>query len=127
MFNFTSFVRVLLPQGEKQEYDQLKAVIQKLYSAQKNYVTKILADSKRLLNKENPTSEEEKEGAKLLFRAYRGLPKNKALIKFLSEPGMRTTMQKTENFFLQEQAKHMHLVDEELFFVSREDNHRIQG
>ena len=112
------------PQGEKHEYYELKPLIQKLYSAQRNYVTKILAEAKKLLADEN-SDEKQKEGAKLLFRAHRGLPKNTALIKFLSEPGVRAKMQKTENFFLAEQGKKMHIVDDELFFVIEEKNNSI--
>ena len=112
------------PKGDKQEFDQLKPTITKLYNAQKNFVTKILAESKKLLHDEsNP--ENEKKGSELLFRSFRGLPKNKALIKFLSEPGMRTAMQKTEHFFMQEQSKNMYIIDDDLFFVIDEKNNSI--
>ena len=80
---------------------------------------------KDLLN-DNSKPENEKEGSKLLFRAFRGLPKNKALIKFLSEQGMKVLMQKTENFYLAEQEKNMHIVDDELYFVIDEKNNTIQ-
>jgi preprotein translocase subunit SecA len=113
------------PKGEHHEFHELKPVVQKLYSTQRNLVTKILAESKKLLSdKSNP--ENEKKGAEQLFRAYRGLPKNKALIKFLSEPGMKALMQKTENFYLQEQEKNMHLIDDELYFVIEEKNNSIE-
>jgi len=104
------------PKGDQQEFDHLKHIVLKLYNAQRNLVTNILADAKKLLS-EPANSENEKEGAKLLFRSFRGLPKNKALIKFLSEPGMRSLLQKTEAFYMQEQNKHMHIIDDELFFV----------
>jgi preprotein translocase subunit SecA len=113
------------PQGDKQEFDQMKPVIERIYTAQRNLVTKILAESKKLLSGENPSTEDEKKGGELLFRAFRGLPKNNALIKFLSEPGMRALMQKTENYFLQEQQKHMHVVDDDLYFVIDEKNNTI--
>ncbi len=112
------------PQGDKQEFNELKPPVQKLYSTQRNLVTKILADAKKLLAGE-PTSENEKKGGELLFRAFRGLPKNTALIKFLSEPGMRALMQKTESFYLQDQAKNMHLIDDELYFVIDEKANSI--
>ncbi|MDT8394661.1 MAG: preprotein translocase subunit SecA [Bacteroidales bacterium] len=112
------------PQGEKHEYYELKPLIQKLYTAQKNYVTKILAEAKKLLADEN-SDENQKKGAELLLRAHRGLPKNSAIIKFLSEPGMKATMQKTENFYLAEQGKKMHIIDDELFFVIEEKNNSI--
>jgi preprotein translocase subunit SecA len=111
-------------QGDKQEFDQLKPIVAKLHAAQKAFVTKILAESKHLLA--NPDQgENEKEGYKLLFRAFRGLPKNKALIKFLSEPGMKSGMQKTENFYLAEQQKNMHIIDDELYFVIDERHNTI--
>ncbi len=111
-------------QGDKQEFDRLRPVVNNLYNAQKALVTKILAEAKSLLSKPDE-GDNEKEGFKLLFRAFRGLPKNKALIKFLSEPGMRTGMQKTENFFLQEQQKNMHVIDDELYFVIEEKQNTI--
>ncbi len=112
------------PKGDKQEFDELKPDILKLYNAQRNFVTKILADAKQLLHSE-ASPEDEKKGGELIFRAFRGLPKNKALIKFLSEEGMRSLMQKTENFYLQEQAKNMHIIDDELFFVIDEKHNSI--
>ncbi len=111
-------------QGDKQEFEQLKPIVNKLYGAQKALVTKLLADAKHLLA--NPDQDDnEKEGNKLLFRAFRGLPKNKALIKFLSEPGVKSGMLKTENFFLQEQQKNMHIIDDELYFVIEEKQNTI--
>ena len=112
------------PQGEEHEFHELKPLVQKLYSAQKNYVTKILSEAKKLLADEN-NDENQKEGAKLLLRAHHGLPKNTALIKFLSEPGIRAKMQKTENFYMAEQSKKMHIIDDELFFVIEEKNNSI--
>ncbi|MCD4746604.1 MAG: SEC-C domain-containing protein, partial [Bacteroidales bacterium] len=112
------------PKGDIQEFDELKPNIQKLYSAQRSLVTKILAESKNLLN-DKSKPENEKKGGEQLFRAFRGLPKNKPLIKFLSEPGMKTLMQKTENFYLQEREKNMHIIDDELYFVIDEKNNTI--
>jgi preprotein translocase subunit SecA len=114
------------PKGDKQEFSDYRPLVERLYNAQRNLVTRILADAKKLLAEENPSSENEKKGGELLLRAFRGLPKNKALIKFLSEAGMRSLMQKTENFYLQEQAKNMHLIDDELFFVIDEKNNTIE-
>lgn len=113
------------PKGDNQEFDALKPQILKLYNAQRNFVTQILAEAKSILSKEGISSEEEKKGADQLFRAHRGLPKNKALIKFLSEPGMKALMQKTENFYIAEQQKHMHIIDDELYFVIDEKNNTI--
>lgn len=102
--------------GDDQEFDVLRPQIEKIYNQQKTLVTKILAEAKSLLAGK-PTPEQEKKGGELLFRAHRGLPKNNALIKFLSEPGMKALMQKTENYYLQEQGKNMPLIDGELYFV----------
>jgi len=112
------------PKGDLQEFDALKADVQKLYNAQKSLVTKLLAEAKHLLS--NPANNDQvKKGSDQLFRAFRGLPKNKALIKFLSEEGNKTLMQKTESFYLQEQAKNMHIIDDELFFVIDEKQNSV--
>ncbi|MGE5318084.1 MAG: helicase-related protein, partial [Chloroflexota bacterium] len=113
------------PKGDNQEFEALKPEIKKLYEAQRNLVTKILAEAKNLLtDQSNPDNE--KKGGEQLFRAYRGLPKNKALIKFLSEPGMKALMQKTENFYIAEQSKNMHIIDEELYFVIDEKHNTVE-
>lgn len=113
------------PRGDNQEFEALKPEIKKLYEAQRNLVTKLLAEAKSLLS-ENPSSENEKRGGEQLFRSYRGLPKNKALIKFLSESGMKALMQKTENFYLAEQQKNMHIIDDELFFIIDEKHNTVE-
>jgi preprotein translocase subunit SecA len=112
------------PKGEHHEFDEFKPSVQRLYSVQKNFVTKILAESKKLLA-DKSNSENEKKGGELLLRAFKGLPKNKALIKFLSEEGNRALMQKTENFYLQEQAKNMHIITDELYFVIDEKSNSV--
>lgn len=114
------------PKGENQLFDELKPNVQKLYSAQRNLVTKILAEAKQLLSGENVSEENRKKGGELLVRAHHGLPKNKALIKFLSEPGNRTLMSKTEGFYMQEQNKHMHIIDDPLYFIIDEKNSSIE-
>lgn len=112
------------PKGDLQEFDVLKPDVTKLYNAQKTLVSSLLAESKKLLQGSKPL--DDKRGGDQLFRAYRGLPKNNALIKFLSEEGMRSLMQKTESFYLQEQAKHMHVIDDELYFVIDEKNNSVE-
>ncbi len=112
-------------QGEKHEFHEMKPKVEKLYGAQRNLVTKLLADARKLLTPKEGEADE-KKGGELLLRAHRGLPKNKALIKFLSEPGMKTILQKTENFYMQEQNKHMHIIDDELYFVIEEKNNSIE-
>ena len=107
------------PKGEQQEFDKYKPIVDRLYNAQRNLITTVLADARRLLN-ENPNPKPEEEAAKLLLRAHRGLPKNKALIKYLSEPGIKQLLHKTESFYMAEQNKHMHIIDDELYFVIEE-------
>lgn len=112
------------PKGDLQEFDNLKDDVQKLYNAQKSLVMKILAESKSLLS-DRSKDDNVKKGGEQLFRSYRGLPKNKAIIKFLSEEGNRTLMQKTESFYLMEQAKNMHIIDDELFFIIDEKQNSV--
>ena len=110
---------------DEQEFYRFKPTIEKLYNAQRLLVTQILADAKKGIN-ENPDPKPEDECAKQLLRAYRGLPKNNALIKYLSETGIRTILQKTENFYMQEQNKYMHIIDDELYFVIDEKNRQVE-
>ena len=110
--------------GDQQEYDIYKPAIQMLYEKQRGLVTQILAEARKLLTN-NPNPEQEKKGAEQLFRAFRGLPKYRPLIKFLSEPGMKVLMQKTENFYLQEQQKNMPYIDDQLYFVIDEKDNTI--
>jgi len=112
------------PKGDTQEFDNLKADVQQLYNAQKSLVSQILVESKNLLQ-DRSNNDNVKKGGDQLFRAYHGLPKNKALIKFLSEEGNKALMQKTESFYLQEQAKNMHLIDDELYFVIDEKHNSV--
>ncbi len=113
------------PKGDNQEFAPLKPRIEKLVNAQRAYVNIALTDAKRLIA-EGKTGEKEGEGGMALLRAYRGLPKNKALIKFLSEPGVRVILQKTENHYMQDQSREMHKVDAELFFVIDEKHNTIE-
>ena len=113
------------PRGDHQEFDVLKPDVVKLYEAQRKLVTMCLAEAKKYLTDPNATEEQKQQGANQLFRAYRGLPKSSALIKFLSEEGMKVLMQKTEGFYLQEQQKNMHIIDDELYFVIDEKLHSV--
>ena len=88
----------------KQEFQNLKPIVQSLVEEQRKFVNSELISAKSKIN-----DGDEKDGGIQLFRAYRGLPKTPALIKFLSEDGMKTLLQKTENFYLQEQSKNMHI------------------
>jgi preprotein translocase subunit SecA len=113
------------PKGDNQEFAPLKPRIEKIVNAQKAFVNTALTEAKRLIA-EGKTGEKEGEGGMALLRAYRGLPKNKALIKFLSEPGMRALLQKTENHYIQDQSREMHKVDAQLFFVIDEKHNSIE-
>lgn len=105
--------------GNQQEFDLYKPIVEQLYRAQCTLVNEILAKAKRLLA-ENPDPKPEEEAAQLLLRAHRGLPKNKALIKFLSEQGMKQLLLRTEGFYMQQQNRNMHIIDDELYFVIEE-------
>ena len=110
---------------DEQEFYRFKPTIEKLYNAQRQLVTTILADAKKGIA-ENPNPKPEDECAKQLLRAYRGLPKNNALIKYLSESGIKSILLKTENFYMQEQNKYMHIIDDELYFVIDEKNRQVE-
>lgn len=110
-----------IPRGDEHEFYELKPRIERLVNAQKTYLNTQLVEAKRLIGEKDETN-----GGLSLFRFYRGLPKNKALIKYLSEPGIRQILQKTENYYLQDQGKEMHKVDEELYFVIDEKNNQIE-
>jgi preprotein translocase subunit SecA len=122
------------PKGDQQEFDVLKPKIEKIVGEQRKLVTNFLTEAKRLLAPLNdPDSVSDKkqlkemleEGGIALLRAFRGLPKNKALIKFLSEPGMKAHLQKTENIYMAEQNKLMPIIDKELLFTIDEKNNSI--
>jgi len=112
-----------VPKGDDQQYHILKPRILQLVDVQKQVVTKALQDAKKLIaeGKDGP-----QDGGLQLMRANRGLPKNTALIKFLSEPGMKVKLQKSENYYLAEQQKHMPEVDEELYFHIDEKNNQVE-
>ena len=109
------------PQGDKHEFNEYKHKVDQLVNAQRKFITTVISDAKKLLKE----GDSEKGGLNLL-RAFRGLPRNKALIKFLSEDGVRAQLQKTENYYMQDQNKEMHLVDEELYFVIDEKSNSIE-
>ena len=119
------------PRGDKHEFYELKPKVEKLVAAQRKFVTTVLADAKKLLKQSEEAEgkagkQANEDGGMALLRAYRGLPKNKALIKYLSEPGIRAQLQKTENFYMQDQSKEMHKVDAELYFTIDEKNNSIE-
>jgi preprotein translocase subunit SecA len=109
-----------VPKGDEHEFYELKPRIQKLVDAQRKLCSQYLNDAKRLIKEGN-----EQDGGLALFRAYRGLPKYKPLIKFLSETGVKITLQKTENFYLQDNQKNMPLADEPLYFTIDEKSNAV--
>ncbi|TAE37976.1 MAG: preprotein translocase subunit SecA [Sphingobacteriales bacterium] len=112
-----------IPRGDEHEFYDLKPRIERLVNAQKSFVTGVLNEAKKLIA-DGKTSPE--EGGLALLRAHRGLPKNKALIKFLSETGMKTILNKAENYYMQDQNKEMPKADAELFFVIDEKNNQVE-
>ena len=114
-----------VPFGDQHEFHELKPRIERLVNAQKAYVTTALNQAKSLINSGN-TGTEEGEGGIALLRAHRGLPKNKALIKFLSEGNNKQTLLKTENHYMADQSKNMPKVDAELFFYIDEKNNQVE-
>jgi len=112
-----------IPRGDQQEYDQLKPRVERIVEAQRKVTSNFLIEAKKKIAEGN---DDPKDGGLALFRAHRGLPKNNALIKYLSEPGMKVKLQKSENYYLSDQEKNMHIVDEELYFVIDEKNNQVQ-
>lgn len=110
-----------VPQGDRHEFNELKPKIDTLVNMQRQLANGFLAEAKRLIREGNT-----KDGGFNLLRAYRSLPKNKALIKFLSEEGVRQILQKTENQYMQDNNRDMHLIDEALYFVIEEKNNQVE-
>jgi preprotein translocase subunit SecA len=109
------------PQGDKHEFNIYKPRIERIVNVQKQFVQTCITDAKRLF-----AEGKEKEAGIPLLRAYRGLPKNSALIKFLSEQGVRALLQKTENYYMQDQNKEMHKIDVDLYFTIEEKNNQVE-
>ena len=109
-----------VPRGEDQQFVEFKPLVERLYNAQKTLVTNLLSEAKKLIAAGN-----EKDGGILLFRAYKGYPKYKPLIKFLSEPGMKQLLQKVENYYIQDNEREMPFITDELYFVVSEKQHSV--
>ena len=107
--------------GEDQHFAEFKPIVERLYNTQRNEVTKILNEAKRLIAAGNT-----EEGGKLLLRAHKGLPRYNPLIKFLSEPGMKQILISTENFYMQDNNKQMYKVTDDLYFVIDEKNKSVE-
>ena len=110
-----------IPKGDNQEFMELKPRIEKIYDAQKKLVNNVITDARKALQAED----NEKAGI-LLLRAHKGLPKNKVLIKLLSEEGNKSLLLKTENHYMQDNNKNMPVITEELFFVIEEKQNSIE-
>lgn len=110
-----------VPKGDDQMFEEFKPKVEKLVTAQRALVTKLLADAKKLISEGNT-----EEGGKLLLRAHKGLPKYKPLIKYLSEQGVKALLLKTENYYMQENNKNMHIVTDDLFFVIEEKQNAVE-
>ncbi|MBF2707807.1 preprotein translocase subunit SecA [Flavobacterium soyangense] len=110
-----------VPEGDRHEFNELKPKIENLVSLQRQLANGFLAEAKKLIKEGNT-----KDGGFLLLRAHRSLPKNKALIKFLSEEGIKQLLQKTENSYMQDNNREMPKVDEALYFVIEEKNNQVE-
>ena len=110
-----------IPKGDKHEFNELKPKIERIVSTQRKLLVNTLAEAKNLINSGN-----EEEGSFNLLRVFRGIPKNKALIKYLSEEGVKQLLQKTENFYMQDNNREMPKVDKNLYYVIDEKNNQIE-
>jgi len=110
-----------VPQGDRHEFNELKPRIETLVNLQRQMLNGVLAEAKKLIKEGNT-----KDGGFLLLRVHRGLPKNKALIKFLSEEGVKQILQKTENHYMADNNREMPKVDEALYFVVEEKNNQVE-
>jgi preprotein translocase subunit SecA len=113
-----------VPKGEEQLYEEYCPRVENLVEVQKKLTNSLLTEAKKMIGSEDQKVID--EGFKLLFRSYKGMPKNKALIKYLSEPGIKASMLKTEEFYMQQQNREMHIITDELYFVIDEKNNSIE-
>ncbi|MBR4939629.1 MAG: hypothetical protein IKZ24_00910, partial [Burkholderiaceae bacterium] len=113
-----------VPKGDDQLFNDFRPNVEKVVQAQRRLVTQILSDAKTKLASED--KEVRKEGAILLFRAFKGLPKNGALIKFLSQEGMKNVMLQTEAHYLQDNSREMPFITDPLYFVIDEKNRSVE-
>ena len=110
-----------VPQGDRHEFLELKPKVENLVSLQRKLATDCLTEAKRLFKEGNT-----KDAGFNLYRSYRALPKSKALIKFLSEEGVKQLLQKTENYYMQDNNREMPKIDEALYFVIEEKNNQVE-
>ena len=110
-----------VPKGEDQQFMEFKPFVERLYTYQRSNVTQLLNEAKRLI-----AAGDKEEGGKILLRAFKGLPKYNPLIKYLSEPGIKQILLNTENFYMQDNNKQMHLITDELLFVIDEKQRTVE-
>ncbi len=110
-----------IPKGENQEFQELKPRIERIVDAQKRLVSQVINDARKFLQEENS-----EQAGLMLLRAHKGLPRNKVLIKLLSEEGNKSLLLKTENFYMQDNNKNMPVVTDELYFVIEEKQNAIE-
>ena len=110
--------------GEDQMFNDFKPNVERVYEAQRRLVTQLLADSKRMMASDDDKVFE--EGALLLYRAHKGLPKYKPLIKYLSEEGVKQSMMKIEAKYMQDNSRDMHIVTDPLYFIIEEQNNTVE-
>ncbi|WP_282043166.1 preprotein translocase subunit SecA [Winogradskyella flava] len=110
-----------IPKGDEHEFDALKPKVEQIEAVQRKYLVGVLAEAKKLI-----AEGDTKEGGFKLLQVYRGIPKNKALIKFLSEEGIKQLLQKTENFYMQDNNREMPKVDADLYYVIDEKNNQVE-
>ncbi|MDR3141396.1 MAG: preprotein translocase subunit SecA [Tannerellaceae bacterium] len=113
-----------IPRGEEQLFEQFRPNVEIVVNAQKNLATKLLTEAKQKMA--SGDSKVQEEGSFLLYRSFKGNPKNKPLIKFLSEPGVKASMLKTEAFYMENNNRNMHLVTDDLYYVIDEKNNSIE-
>ena len=113
-----------VPKGDDQMYEQYQPIVERLYDRQRKLVTSLLADAKKLMLSDDKMQRE--EGALLVFRAFKGLPKYDPLIKFLSQEGIKPAMLEQEAYYMQDNSRQMHIVTDPLYFVIDEKNHSVE-
>ena len=113
-----------IPKGDIQMFDEFRPRVEIIVKAQRDFCNKLLVEAKAKIASQD--KKEQEEGFLLLFRSYKGLPNSRPLIKFLSEPGIKTAMLKTEEHYMSEQMRNMHIVTDPLYFTIDEKNNSIE-
>ncbi len=104
-----------VPKGDVQMFEEYQPLIEKLYEVQRKLATNYLSEAKQLIQSDD--KEKQQQGFLELFRSHKALPKNKALIKYLSEPGIKTGLLHTEEIYMENNNKRMPEATSPLYFV----------